>query len=451
MTFDAFLEEANEEELTEALLSHITEMERRTQLLDLRKNIPPVFTPLFQSARYKGAYGGRGSAKSWTFAAMVLLRAIETHGLRVVCVREVQKSLGQSVKRLLEDTIQRYDLGSRFRVLVNHIETPGDGVIIFQGMQDHTAESIKSLEGFDIAWVEEAQALSARSLELLRPTLRKPNSELWFSWNPRRASDPVDNFFRSGEQPPNSVLVKANFRDNPYLPKVLQDELDWDQRRDIEKFNHIWLGEYERHSEARVFKNWRVEEFETPVNAQFVLGGDWGFSIDPTVLFRGFVVDRRLYIDHEVYKVGCEIDHTPALFDSLACKKSHIHDYTYVATGQPNPGQCDCFARKWPIIADSARPETISYMQRHGYPRITGARKGQGSVEEGINFLKNYDIIVHPRCPHAVDELTMYSYKTHPLTGEIIPVLDDKKNHVIDAIRYAAESLRRDLDGFVVW
>jgi phage terminase large subunit len=384
---------------------------------------PRVFLPLLQPRRYKGAYGGRGSGKSHFFAGSLIERCLLQQPTRAVCVREVQKSLDQSVKQLLEDKIQQHQVGASFDVKEAHIETPGGGVILFQGMNNQTAESIKSLEGYDIAWVEEAQSLSQRSLDLLRPTIRKPGSELWFSWNPRRPTDPVDAFLRSGEPPPETVVVKATYRDNPWLPDVLKAELAWDQARDPEKFAHVWLGEYERKSEARVFKHWTVREFETPNRAAFYFGADWGFATDPTVLVRCFIVGKELYVDREVYKVGCEVDQTPALFDTL----------------QPEqPGM----ARTWAIIADSARPEIISYMQRHGYPRIQHARKGAGSVEEGITFLQNYTIVVHPRCKHTIDELTLYSYETDKLTGQVLPILEDKKNHVIDALRYAVESLR---------
>jgi phage terminase large subunit len=339
---------------------------------------------------------------------------------RAVCVREIQKSLDQSVKRLIEDKIAALGVQERFRVLDTRIEVDNGGVIIFQGMQNHTADSIKSLEGFRIAWVEEAQSLSQRSLDMLRPTIRAPGSELWFSWNPSKDTDPVDALLRGPELPPSAIVVPANWSDNPWFPDELREEKDYDRRRDPEKYAHIWLGEYQRNSEARVFRNWRVEEFETPTDARFYYGADWGFSVDPTTLVRCFVQDRTLYVDREVYKVGCEIDRTPALFDTMD----------------------DGLARKWPIRADSARPETISYMQRHGYPRLVPATKGQGSVEDGIEFLKSYDIVVHPRCQHTADELALYAYKTDKLTGEVLPVLEDKKNHVIDALRYAVELLR---------
>ena len=384
----------------------------------LRIQTAEVFEPLLGASRYKGAHGGRGSGKSHFFAELLIEKAILEPGLRWVCIREVQKSLEQSVKRLLEDKIEALKVGSLFRVLQTEIKTPGDGLIIFQGMQNHTADSIKSLEGYDGAWCEEAQTLSQRSLDLLRPTIRKPGSELWFSWNPNKPTDPIDTFLRK-QPPPSAQVLRANYSDNPWLPDVLREEMEWDKRRDPDKYAHIWLGEYLRNSEARVFRNWKVEEFDTPETARFYFGADWGFSVDPTVLVRCFIEGRTLYIDQEAYKVGCEIDRTPDLFRTIAGSES------------------------WPITADSARPETISYMQRHGFPRIKPALKGKGSVEDGIEFLKSYDIKVHPRCKHTADELSLYSYKVDKLTEEVLPVLEDKKNHVIDSVRYAVEGLRR--------
>ncbi len=313
-------------------------------------------------------------------------------------------------------------MSEHFRILNTHIETGANGRIIFHGMQNHTAESIKSLEGYGIAWVEEAQSLSAKSLELLRPTVRATGSELWFSWNPNSPTDPVDALLRGTDAPPGAVVVEANYADNPWFPDVLAQEMQWDRARDPDKYAHVWLGEYVGRSEARVFDNWSVQEFKEPEEGTTLyFGADWGFAIDPTVLVRCWIDGRKLYVDREAYQVGCEIDRTAELFDSI------------------DNGQ----ARAWPIIADSARPETIAYLQRHGYPRITKARKGPGSVEEGIEFLKSYDIVVHPRCRHTMDELTLYSYKTDRRTGQVIPVLEDTHNHVIDALRYAVERVRR--------
>jgi phage terminase large subunit len=364
---------------------------------------------------------GTVTHNSHSFAEMLIERCLMEPGTRAVCIREIQLSLKQSVKRLLDDKIKDFGVTYAFRSLETHIETPGDGIIIFQGMQSHNADTIKSLEAYNIAWVEEAQSFSQRSLDLLRPTLREEDSELWFTWNPRNPTDPVDNFLRGTPAPPNSVVRRVSWQDNPFFPKVLRTEMEWDRRRDPDKYLHVWDGGYERNSESRVFKNWRVEEFETPANAILYCGGDWGFSVDPAVLVRCFLDQNRktLYVDHEAYQVGVEIDHLPTLFDRVPA------------------------ARELVIVADSARPETISYMKRHGFPRMEKSLKGKDSVKEGVIFLQGYDIVVHPRCTHTIDELTMYSYKTDKLTGMVTNVLEDKKNHVIDSLRYAVERLRK--------
>ena len=386
----------------------------------LKINTPRWAVPLTSPSRYKGAWGGRGSGKSHTFAELMIEEHIINQRRRSVCVREIQKSLNQSVKRLLETKIEGMNAGAYFEVQDSVIKSKkGDGAIIFQGMQNHTADSIKSLEGYDCAWVEEAQSLSQTSLDLLRPTIRKPNSELWFTWNPRQQSDPVDFLLRGPEPPASATVIKVNFGENPWFPEVLRDEMEYDKRRDPDKYQHVWMGQYLRNSNSRVFRNWKIDEFDAPFDAIHRLGADWGFSVDPTVLVRCHIIGRTLYIDHEAYMVGCEIVNTPELFMQV-----------------PE-------AEKWPIVADSARPETISHMKRNGFPKIMTAVKGPKSVEEGIEFLKNYDIVVHPRCIHTIDELSLYSYKSDPLTGRILPQLEDKKNHVIDALRYACEGIRR--------
>ena len=166
-------------------------------------------------------------------------------GSRGVCIREVQKSLKESAKRLIEDKISALGVSAHFDPQNDQIKTPGGGVILFQGMQDHTAETIKSLEGFDWAWVEEAQTLSEKSLELLRPTIRASGSEIWFSWNPRSANDPVDKFLRGAHPPENSIVLKANYSDNPFFPKELEEERAHDEKHNRDRYAHIWLGEYE--------------------------------------------------------------------------------------------------------------------------------------------------------------------------------------------------------------
>jgi phage terminase large subunit len=205
-----------------------------------------VFEPLLYPSRYKGAWGGRGSGKSHFFAEMLVEQCLMQSGLRAVCIREVQKTLNESAKRLIEDKIESFGLGEKdgFRILRDQIITPGNGVILFQGMADHSAESIKSLEKCSVAWVEEAQTLSARSLALLRPTIREEGSELWFSWNPRRKNDPVDAMLRGGELPTGVTVVRANWSDNPWFPSVLEQERLDCLRLTPEQHDHVWEGGY---------------------------------------------------------------------------------------------------------------------------------------------------------------------------------------------------------------
>jgi phage terminase large subunit len=409
------------------------------RICEKRIQIADGFSFLFENkARYRAAYGGRGSGKSHSFAsALVLIGA--TRPIRVLCCREIQKSIADSVKKLLDDCISAFGLGPVYRSTQTSITTPAGTEFIFAGLRTN-ADSIKSMEGIDIAWVEEANTVSQRSMDLLIPTVRKPGSELWFTWNPRDAKDPVDAMFRGGEPPPNSIVRKVNFTDNPWFPDVLREDMEWDKRRDPDKYAHVWLGEYRRNSEARVFKNWRIGVLEVPEDARPYYGADWGFATDPSVLVRSYLLDERtLYIDREAYAVGCEIDHTPALFagDDTATPPRWANPKRW--SGVPG-------AAKWPITADSARPETISYMAKRGF-RITGARKGPGSVEEGVAFLQSCDIVVHPDCKHVIDELTLYSHKVDKLTNEVLPVLEDKKNHCIDAIRYSHEGSRTVFKG----
>lgn len=211
-----------------------------------------VFEPLLQPARYKGAWGGRGSGKSHFFAGLLLEDSLAApgasggEGLRSICIREVQKDLAQSSKALLEAKLSHYKLGQAqgFKVYRDLIQTPGDGLIIFKGMNDYTADSVKSLEGYKRAWWEEAQTATARSLSLLRPTLRATGSELWFSWNPRRKTDPLDVLLRGKEVPTGSSVVRANWQDNPWFTAELEQERLDTLRIEPDQYGHIWNGDY---------------------------------------------------------------------------------------------------------------------------------------------------------------------------------------------------------------
>lgn len=419
-----------------------------------------IFVPLLRPARYKGAEGGRGSGKSKFFAGNLVEECLAVPGTRAVGIREVQKTLAHSSRLVIADTIHEYGVADWFEVQKSRILAPGGGEIIFNGMQNYNAENIKSLEGFRIGWVEEAQTLSQNSLDLLRPTLRLDpvkgvhnGSELWFSWNGRDQKDPVDAFFKAGEAPPDSIMVTANWRDNPWFPEVLEKERLWDLRRDPDKYQHVWEGGYLKRSKATVFMNWKVEDFETPADAQFFFGADWGFAIDPSVLIRCFIEGRTLYVDYEAWEVGCDIDYTPFLFagmnDREVNAKNAVALKKLVETGKRYEGIPRC--REFEISGDSARPETISYMKRHGFPKVVPSIKGAGSLEDGVEFLKGFDIVVHPRCKHVENELTFYRYKQDPITEVVSNQLEDKKNHTIDSLRYAIERLRRQRKRMGVW
>lgn len=280
----------------------------------LRVETPRVFAPLLAPARYKGAYGGRGSGKSHFFAERVVVESIANPGLRTVCIRESLRSLKESSKLLIEDKIQALGVGSQFRVLNDMIKTPGDGLIIFQGMQDHTAESIKSLEGFSRAWIEEAQTISERSLSLLRPTIRRPGSEIWASWNPRRKVDAIDLFLRV-KKPDGAIVVKANWRDNPWFPQVLEDERKHDLELYPERYEHTWEGDYAKAFEGAYFSK-QLSEAKAqgrigrvgadpllPIRAVFDLGGA-GTSADAMSIWIVQWVGREIRILDYIEGVG---------------------------------------------------------------------------------------------------------------------------------------------------
>ncbi len=246
----------------------------------LQIKVARKFRPLLEPARYKGAHGGRGSGKSHFFGEMLVRECLEQKATLAVCLREVQQTLKDSSKRLIERKIQALGVGSEFKIWKDRIETPGDGVIVFQGMKDHTAESIKSLEGFRIADVEEAQTLSARSLSMLRPTIREAGSQIWFRWNPRRKSDAVDEFMRV-KKPEGSVIVEANWRDNPWFNAELEAERQLDLKLYPDRYDHIWEGGY-----AKAFEG---AYFAAALNEAKLKGRIGKISADPLLPLRAFI------------------------------------------------------------------------------------------------------------------------------------------------------------------
>jgi phage terminase large subunit len=383
-------------------------------------DLPSYAEDLWKPFRHLAWHGGRGPGKTRTVATGLVLQSMERHE-RVLCGRETQRSIRDSSKRVLDDEIDRLKLRKAFVSTETEIRGPNDSLFLFSGVRGN-ASGLKSIEGVTTFWGDEAQAFSQASIDTIVPTIRAPGSRLVWTWNPDLPTDPVDVMFR-GENgpPPDSIVREVNYPDNPWFPDVLRVAMEHDRLRDIDKYNHIWLGKYRANSEARVFKNWRVEEFDSPTNVEYRIGADFGFSIDPSIAVRLWIDGTRIYIDHEAHGFGVEIVNLPALFLSI-----------------PD-------AEKYWMTADSSRPETISHLRKNGFPRIAPALKGARSLEEGVEWLKSFDIIVHPRCRHVIDEFTHYSYKVDQLTGQVMGVLQDKDNHAIDAVRYATEGARRAL------
>jgi phage terminase large subunit len=387
------------------------------------------FIELFRPHRYKVFYGGRGSGKSFSVArALILIASRAT--VRVLCCREIQNSIRDSSYQLLKDMVQRLGLESQFVFTDQEIRCPATGSrFIFKGLL-RNEQSVKSTEGIDICWVEEAQTVSEASWEVLIPTIRKPYSEIWITFNPLHADDPTTQRFIE-HAPPEAYVRKVNYDENPYFPEELRKELEWDKAHDFEKYLHIWEGYPRTISDAQIFKGrYVVEDFPDDLwekADRLFFGADFGFAKDPSTLVRCFIYENRLYIDYEAYGVGVEIDELPELYRSV-------------------PG-----ADKWPIKADCARPETISYLANRSGFDISAADKWQGSIEDGIAYLKSFEkIVIHPRCKHTADEFRLYSYKTDRLTQEVLPVILDKNNHVIDGLRYALSDYIRNPDS-VYW
>jgi phage terminase large subunit len=365
-----------------------------------------------KKARYRVWYGGRGSGKSWSVAKGLLLKGC-SEPLRILCTREFQISISDSVWRLLCDQIAALGLSNFYEITRNEIKGKNGTLFIFRGLH-HNASEIKSMEGVDIAWVEEGENTSDDSLDLLIPTIRKPNSEIIITFNPYRKNDPVMTRFVNN-QPPNSIVEKVNYYDNPWFPEVLRAEMEHDKKTNYDRYMWRWEGHPRGISDAQVYKGkYVVDAFDTPEDAEFYHGADWGFAQDPTAIIRCYIKERTLYIDHEAGGVGIDIDDLPTLFDSIP---------TF---------------RRWRSYADSARPETISYMQKHGFPMMRPVPKWPGSIEDGIEYIKGFErIVVHPRCKRTLEELELYQYKQDRITNEVLPVIIDKNNHYMDALRYA--------------
>lgn len=398
------------------------------QILEIDLEIPEKLVSVFEGeARYRGARGGRGSAKSQTFCKMALMRGMLKRE-RILCCREFQNSIKDSVHQELCDAIDELKLGWFYEYGANYIRGSNGTDFLYKGLRNNY-QSVKSTKGITIALVEEAEYVSEKSWRTLLPTVRAPGSEIWIIWNPEVKDSPTNLRFGGTNLPENYRIVEMNWRDNPWFSKELNDERLADLERDYGMYLHIWEGQCITRSDAQILKDkWKIKNFVPDANWDGpYLGGDWGFSADPTVLVKCWVFENRLYIEYEALGYHVELDDIPELFD-------HVPD-----------------ARKYKIRADSSRPETISYVKGKGF-NIDSCEKWPGSVEDGIAHLRGAykEIIIHSRCVHTIKEATLYSYKIDRLTDEVTPDIIDKNNHCIDAIRYAVGPLiKRKSKGFM--
>lgn len=381
--------------------------------------IPVAFQDFFKPHPVKVAYGGRGSGKSFNFAVILILRAY-VEPIRVLCAREFQNSMGESVHKELSSAITLLGLEAYFHITLNSIRSHVGSEFFFKGLHMNIA-GIKSISNVDVCWVEEAHTVSDESWTILMPTIRKTGAEVWISFNPDSEEDPVYQRFVLHPMP-GSLIRKVNFHDNPYFGEtILVAQLDHckamaEKTGDWSEYMNIWEGHPKSRSDAMVFrKRFKVEEFEVPSNfGRFYFGADWGVR-DPTTLVRCFIVGNKLFIDYEAYAPELLLDEIPALFDKV-----------------PE-------VRRWPVVGDCSRPETISFVKQRGF-QIRGCAKWDGSVEDGVMYLKSFEeIIIHPRCKNVIEEFRLYSHKTVKRTGEILDDFEDKNNHCIDALRYALD------------
>lgn len=391
---------------------------RRVQI-KLPPKLVATFTKPLGYYRYRCAYGGRGSAKSFTFAKMAAIFGYQSK-LRILCTREYQVSIKQSFHAEIKNAIASEPwLTCAYDVGVDYIKGKNGTEFLFCGLQN--MQNIKSMSQIDICIMEEAEDIDEMAWVDLEPTIRKTGSEVWVIWNPRLEGSPVDKRFIKNT-PPRSSIIEMNYLDNPWFTEVLEEQRAWQQEIfDDAMYSHVWDGRYLKNSAAQIFKNkYEVADFEPGDDWDGPYYGiDFGFSQDPTAGVKCWVYKENLYIEYEGGKVGLELD------DTAEYLSKHVPDI-----------------ERYVSRADSARPESISYLKRHGLPRIVGVEKGKGSVEDGIEHIKSYrKTIIHPRCTETLNEFRMYSFKIDRLSKEVLTDIVDAFNHYIDAIRYALRPL----------
>lgn len=395
-----------------------------TARVELPPKLARLFAPPRGACRYRCAFGGRGSGKSFGFALVAAIWGY-AQPLRVLCTRDLQVSIKESFHAELRAAIAAHPwLAAHYDVGVDYLRGANGTEFLFRGLRNNI-NAVKSTAKIDLTIVEEAEDVPEASWVALEPTVfRQPRAELWAIWNPRLEGSPVDVRFRR-QAPADAHVAEVNWHDNPFFPPELHAlrRLD-EQRMDPATYAHVWEGAYLVNSDAQVLAG-KVRV------AEFVAGGsgwtgpyhglDFGFAQDPSAAVRCWVRGGALWVDAQAGRTGLEIDATAAhLREHIADIERHV------------------------VRADSARPESISYLQRHGLPRCVAVDKWPGSVEDGIAHLRSYaEIVVHPRCRDVIRESRLWSYKIDRLTGDVLPQVVDANNHWMDALRYALAPLVR--------
>lgn len=380
--------------------------------------IPDIFQLLNEEARYYVMFGGRGSAKSHSVARYLICKAMAATR-KVLCARELQNSIQESVHSLLSNIIRDYGLNQWFDVKKTEITSANGSQFIFKGLA-HNIDSVKSTEGIDDVWIEEADKVSQNSWDILIPTIRTKGSKFYITFNPTHDDDPVYSMFVKNTMP-LSIIQKVNYQDNPHFPDELRREMEHMKSTDYEKYLHVWEGELRTVSDAQVFKGkYSVEEFDSTGVDCFYYGMDFGFANDPNSISRCFIIGENLYIDREEYGHHIEI---PDIIPMIKRIQEGTESY------------------RWKIKADCSRPETISYLANLNY-NVVAAKKYSGSVEDGIEYLRAFKkIIIHPRCKMHCEAFRRYSYKIDKKTNNILPIPNHDYSDCIDSVRYSLDDL----------
>ena len=384
--------------------------------------------PLLAPARYKAASGGRASGKSHHFAETAVEEMVCDPSLRFVCIREVQRSLKFSAKSLVESKIRQLGVGQCFDVQATEIRRRGGtGVMIFEGMQDHTADSIKSLEGFGRAWVEEAQSISERSLRLLLPTIRADASEIWFSWNPDQLTDPVDLFFAA--KPQGAVHVHSTYLDNPFCPEVMVQEARRLEAMDATLYEHVWLGGYFFGGNGRVYSNYSAKPFPTgnvdeveDAEAELLMGMD--FNVNPMSAIIGVKAADEL---HVLDALEIPTSNTEEMAQELARRYPRRR---IIVCPDPSGN-----ARRTNQVAGET---DFTILRRHGF--VVDAAHKAPLIPDRVNAVQamlrddagRRRLRIHPRARPLMLSLAGQTYKE----GTSIPDKTSGLDHMADALGY---------------